>query len=140
MVDMMSANESEGGYVGIFFAIILGAAVLLFGVLVILPGVDRWQAGNEQIASIEAAKAAQIAQLQAERDLAVAKVQAQRDVQLAEQAAQAQVQTAAIELAGRAAESANGTLRIFIMGIFAFVFLVTGGGVLALTLRNWERI
>ena len=136
----MSANESEGGYVGIFFAIILGAAVLLFGVLVILPGVDRWQAGNEQIASIEAAKAAQIAQLQAERDLAVARVQAQRDVQLAEQAAQAQVQTAAIELAGRAAESASGTLRALIVCMFAAFVFAVGAGVFAFTVRNWERI
>lgn len=123
-------NESGSGCAGTFIAIILGACVLLFGVLVIVPGINEWQAGNAQVASINASRDAQIAQMQAERDLAIARAQAQRDIEIAQQQAQADVSLAAIDLAGKSTQSAWQTLQLVIIGVFGVVCFATAGGVM----------
>lgn len=123
-------NDNHGsGFAGVFLAIIFGAAILLFGVLVIVPGIEEWQAGNAQVATINANKDAQIAQMQAERDLAIARAQAQRDIEIAQQQAQADISLAAIELAGQSTKSAWQTLQLVIIGGFGVVCFATAGAV-----------
>ena len=118
-------TESDSwGCAPVFVGVILVVGACLFGALVVLPGLDRWVAGNEQQTAIRAQAAAQIAQLEAARDLEIAKAQAQRDIEIARDQADAAVQMAALDLAGRAVDSTAGTLRMLLLLGFSSAILV----------------
>jgi hypothetical protein len=119
------SQENEGwGLAPALLVVIFCAGMALIGALVVLPAIDKWQAGNAQVAAINAAAQQAIAIEQAERDIAIAKEQAERDVQIAREEASASVQRAALDLAGRAVDSTAGTLRFVIVGLFALALAV----------------
>jgi hypothetical protein len=119
--------ENNGwGCTPVFLGVILLAGIVALCVFGIVPAIDRWQAGNTQVAAIAAQRDAQVAQMEAQARLQIAQLQAQRDVQIAQMETQAQVQSAAIALAGDAMRESAATSRLLLWFVFA---IGVGGGV-----------